>query len=141
MGTAVDIVVAVGIAAVRTLAAVVVGTEVARIEVVAGTAVVVLAGYTVTAVYSLAAHTELDMVAAALDIVRKASHSPVSLVLLLRSLFQVGCHNPHRSAHLEHLVVRSWCRSYSVAERTGRLLRAYLLLALVFRNFDKIFCQ
>jgi hypothetical protein len=123
------------VARTRVVVDIVVVVPVAHTQVVVDIAVVVPAGCMEPA------HTGLDMVVVALDIVQMALHLPGTGALLPLLLLQAHCHTPHRNAHLERPVVRSWCRSYSVAERSDCLLRAYLLLAQAFRNFDKIFCQ
>lgn len=130
---AVDIVAVVDTVAARTQ--VVVDIVAAHIQVVVDIVAVASAGCMELA------HTGLDMVVVALDIVQMALHLSETRALLSLLLLQAHCHTPHRNAHLERPVVRSWCRSYSVAERSDCLLRAYLLLAQAFRNFDKTFCQ
>lgn len=144
----VDIVAAGDTAAARTWAVVDIAVVVlaAHTQVVVDIVAVVPAGcmepvHIVAAVYNLVAHTGLDMVVVALDIVQTALHLPGSWGPLSPSLLQAHCHILHRNAHLERPVVHSWCRSYSVAERSGCLLWVYLLLARAFHNFDKIFCQ
>ena len=136
---AVDIVAVVDTAAARTQVVVdivaVVDTVAAHIQVVVDIVAVASAGCTEPA------HTGSDMVVVALDIVQMALPLSETRALLSLSLLQAHCHTPHRNAHPERPVVRSWCRSYSVAERSDCLLRAYLLLAQAFRNFDKTFCQ